>query len=46
MGLNSLERISEYLELPQEPSDGISPPASWPSAASSSIVDVNNLSIR
>lgn len=31
--LNSLERITEYLELPQEPSDGVVPPASWPSSS-------------
>ncbi|KAK4046805.1 hypothetical protein OIV83_005800 [Microbotryomycetes sp. JL201] len=30
--LNALERITEYLDLPQEPQDGLTPPATWPSS--------------
>lgn len=45
--LNSLERITEYLELPQEREGGKHPPASWPSSACvGPMVEVKNLSIR
>lgn len=40
----SVERISEYIDLEQEPSDGVPPPAAWPSAGSA--VDVAHLSLR
>ncbi|GAA6058989.1 hypothetical protein JCM10212_001699 [Sporobolomyces blumeae] len=33
LDLNALERITEYLEVPQEPVGGIVPPAVWPSAS-------------
>lgn len=45
MGLNSLERITEYLELPQERSDGVVPPANWPSSAASALIVVDNLTV-
>lgn len=45
--LNSLERITEYLELPQEPEGGIHPPASWPSATCAGpLIEVDHLTIR
>ena len=40
----SVERIGEYIDLEQEPSDGIEPRAVWPSAGSA--VDVAHLSLR
>ncbi|CEQ41154.1 SPOSA6832_02846 [Sporobolomyces salmonicolor] len=33
LSMNSLERITEYLEVPQEPSAGVVPPANWPSSS-------------
>ncbi|KAJ5087523.1 ABC bile acid transporter [Penicillium angulare] len=39
-GLNSMERIIEYGDLPTEPKSGIDPPASWPSNGK---VQVQNL---
>ncbi|KAI5479254.1 ATP-binding cassette transporter [Pseudohyphozyma bogoriensis] len=47
LGLNSLERITEFLELPQEPAGGAIPPANWPSAVTkSNIVEVQDLVIK
>lgn len=51
LDLNSVERVVEYMELPQEPPAVIEnsrPPAYWPSITSSSeaIVNVNNLVIK
>jgi ABC-type transport system involved in Fe-S cluster assembly fused permease/ATPase subunit len=50
MDLNSLERVIEYLDLPQEPLDinpNFRPPAYWPSkTCSGPLVTVENLSIR
>ncbi|KAM0756114.1 P-loop containing nucleoside triphosphate hydrolase protein [Meredithblackwellia eburnea MCA 4105] len=46
VGLNSLERITEYLVLPQEPAEGIIPPAIWPSSSGSCMVSVEDLEIR
>lgn len=46
MNLNSVERVQEYLELDQEPSnssDGYRPPAAWPTTAS---IEVKDLVIR
>ncbi|GJE99674.1 multidrug resistance-associated ABC transporter [Phanerochaete sordida] len=34
---NSLERLSQYVEAPQEPRDGTPPPAHWPSSGSLSV---------
>lgn len=45
--LNSLERITEYLELPQEPTGGAMPPAHWPSASpGSAMITVEDLEMR
>ncbi|BGP56557.1 hypothetical protein JCM8202v2_004182 [Rhodotorula sphaerocarpa] len=33
LSMNCLERITEYLEVPQEPAGGQIPPATWPSLA-------------
>ncbi|KAL1696726.1 hypothetical protein GGG16DRAFT_43160 [Schizophyllum commune] len=49
LDLNSVERVVEYLDLPQEPPAIIEdhrPPAFWPSSDSESLVSVENLSIR
>ncbi|KAK4700588.1 hypothetical protein P7C70_g5658, partial [Phenoliferia sp. Uapishka_3] len=46
LGLNSLERITEYLDLPQEPSEGRLPPANWPSASASALITVEDLEIK
>ncbi|KAL1762723.1 hypothetical protein FB107DRAFT_198344 [Schizophyllum commune] len=49
LDLNSVERVVEYLDLPQEPPAIIEdhrPPAYWPSSDSESLVSVENLSIR
>jgi hypothetical protein len=44
--LNSLERITEYLELPQE-REGREPPASWPSAKEGeTLLEVKDLEMR
>lgn len=46
LSLNSLERITEYLELPQEP-EGTVPPANWPSATEGeTLIKVKGLVIR
>jgi ABC-type multidrug transport system fused ATPase/permease subunit len=39
-----LNRIQEYVDLEQEPSDGILPPASWPSRQGS--ISVTNFSCK
>lgn len=45
--LNSLERITEYLQLPQERQEGITPPATWPSASTQApIISVEHLDMR
>lgn len=43
-----MERITEYLELPQEPSDGIIPSAIWPSTSSKQehLIEVKDLVVR
>ena len=49
MFASSVERVVEYLDLPQEPPAIIKdhlPPAYWPSSNSESLVSVENLSIR
>ncbi|KAL1748165.1 hypothetical protein HDZ31DRAFT_30137 [Schizophyllum fasciatum] len=49
LDLNSVERVVEYLDLPQEPPAVIEdhrPPAYWPSASSESLVSVEDLWIR
>uniref|UniRef100_D8Q0Y8 Multidrug resistance-associated ABC transporter n=1 Tax=Schizophyllum commune (strain H4-8 / FGSC 9210) TaxID=578458 RepID=D8Q0Y8_SCHCM len=49
LDLNSVERVVEYLDLPQEPPAIIEdhrPPAYWPSNNSESLVSVEDLSIR
>ena len=46
MNLNSVERVQEYLELEQEPSDSVDnyhPPAAWPTTAA---IEVKDLVIR
>ncbi|KAF7314389.1 ABC bile acid [Mycena kentingensis (nom. inval.)] len=47
--LNSVERVVEYLHLPQEPPAIIEsnrPPAYWPSASSDALVRVENLEVK
>ena len=39
-----MERIEDYLDLPQESKDGVQPPAWWPSSSAS--IDVENLVIQ
>lgn len=50
MDLNSMERVVEYLDLPQEPPTIVEshrPPAYWPSSSDSdSLVVVEDLEIR
>ncbi|KAG8687132.1 hypothetical protein FRC09_013677, partial [Ceratobasidium sp. 395] len=49
MDLNSVERVVEYLDLPQESNgkEDQKPPAYWPSsAASESLISVENLVVR
>ncbi|EKM76533.1 hypothetical protein AGABI1DRAFT_122491 [Agaricus bisporus var. burnettii JB137-S8] len=50
LDLNSVERVVEYLDLPQEPPAIIESnraPAYWPSSASNqSLIDIKNLTIR
>ncbi|KAF7307832.1 ABC bile acid [Mycena kentingensis (nom. inval.)] len=49
LDLNSVERVIEYLGLPQEPPAVIEsnrPPAYWPSSSSAYMVVVENLSIK
>lgn len=40
MDMNSLERISEFCAIPSEPSDGVAPPASWPTSGRVEISDL------
>ncbi|KAK4055812.1 hypothetical protein OIO90_003065 [Microbotryomycetes sp. JL221] len=45
--LNALERITEYLGLPQESHGGLVPPAAWPSVACRGpMIRIENLEIR
>ncbi|GAA5956896.1 hypothetical protein JCM3765_006634 [Sporobolomyces pararoseus] len=47
LDLNALERITEYLEVPQEPIGGVVPPAIWPSSTcEGSLIRVENLIMR
>ncbi|GAA5889236.1 hypothetical protein JCM5296_005842 [Sporobolomyces johnsonii] len=47
LSMNSLERITEYLEVPQEPSAGIVPPANWPSSSCEGpLIRVEDLVVR
>lgn len=49
MDLNSVERIHEYLELPQEPAaviEGSRPPPNWPSKIDSRGIQVNGLVLK
>lgn len=48
VSLNSMERITEYLELPQEPLGGIIPASIWPSSSvkQESLIQVKDLVIR
>ncbi|CDR36136.1 RHTO0S01e15060g1_1 [Rhodotorula toruloides] len=47
LSMNSLERITEYLEVPQEPQGGVVPPANWPSSSGrTSLLDVKDLVMR
>jgi len=44
LAMCSLERIAEYLEIPQERSDGLEPPPQWPTREA--ILSFENLEIR
>ncbi|KAJ1030229.1 hypothetical protein NDA16_001140 [Ustilago loliicola] len=49
MDLNSVERMHEYLELPQEPAaviEGSRPPPNWPSKIDSRGIQVNGLVLK
>jgi len=49
MDLNSVERVEEYLHLPQEPPaivEGNRPPAYWPSTSSKTLIHVEDLVIK
>ncbi|BGP17739.1 hypothetical protein JCM10213v2_005781 [Rhodosporidiobolus nylandii] len=47
LSMNSLERIAEYLEVPQEPDGGEEPPATWPAAREGeALVEVKDLVMR
>ncbi|KIY50596.1 hypothetical protein FISHEDRAFT_39032 [Fistulina hepatica ATCC 64428] len=49
LDLNSVERVVEYLDLPQEPPTIIEnsrPPAYWPSSSSEALIQVENLTVR
>ncbi|BGP41473.1 hypothetical protein JCM10449v2_005460 [Rhodotorula kratochvilovae] len=47
LSMNSLERIAEYLRVPQEPQGGVVPPASWPSKGRDGpMLEVKDLVIR
>ncbi|KAI0030296.1 hypothetical protein K488DRAFT_87904 [Vararia minispora EC-137] len=49
LDLNSVERIVEYLDLPQEPPAMIQtnrPPANWPSSTSSNLIVVDDLVVK
>ncbi|GAA5926884.1 uncharacterized protein JCM15063_000395 [Sporobolomyces koalae] len=46
LDVNALERVTEYLEVPQEPVGGIVPPAVWPSSnCAGSLIRVENLAM-
>ena len=42
MDMNSLERITEFCAIPVESTDGLSPPAHWPSSGR---IDISDLSV-
>ena len=42
MDMNSLERVSEYCDIPSEPSGGLEPPESWPIGG---CIKITNLSV-
>ncbi|EPQ25988.1 uncharacterized protein PFL1_06443 [Pseudozyma flocculosa PF-1] len=44
INMNSVERVSEYIDLEPEKQEGVEPPAYWPSSEGSIVVD--NLSVR
>ncbi|GJN90292.1 hypothetical protein Rhopal_003300-T1 [Rhodotorula paludigena] len=49
LAMNSLERITEYLDLPQEPTGGVIPPATWPGASAEAnlpLLEVRDLVVR
>lgn len=49
LAMNSLERITEYLALPQEPAGGVVPPATWPCASAEAnlpLLEVRDLVVR
>lgn len=47
LSMNSLERITEYLEVPQETQGGIVPPANWPSSVGRlNLLEVKDLVMR
>ncbi|GAA5998451.1 uncharacterized protein JCM10292_002702 [Rhodotorula paludigena] len=49
LAMNSLERITEYLDLPQEPAGGVIPPATWPCASAEAnlpLLEVRDLVVR
>ncbi|GAA5987197.1 hypothetical protein JCM11641_006056 [Rhodosporidiobolus odoratus] len=47
LSFNSLERITEYLEVPQEPLDGKRPPADWPSLKEgNTLIEVRDLVMK
>lgn len=49
LDLNSVERVDEYLNLPQEPpaiSLSYRPPAYWPSSSSQSLLTVDNIEVK
>ncbi|KAI0317356.1 ABC transporter type 1, transmembrane domain-containing protein [Amylostereum chailletii] len=49
LDLNSVERVVEYLDLPQEPPaiiEGSRPPASWPSRDSRNLIVVDDLVVK
>ncbi|CAK5284084.1 unnamed protein product, partial [Mycena citricolor] len=49
LDLNSVERVTEYIDLPQEPAaviESARPPAYWPSSSSSDLVRLENVAVR
>ncbi|GAA5843446.1 hypothetical protein JCM11251_001410 [Rhodosporidiobolus azoricus] len=47
LSMNGLERITEYLQVPQEPRAGQVPPAAWPSAVhGQALIVVDKLVVR
>ncbi|GAA5888564.1 hypothetical protein JCM6882_008999 [Rhodosporidiobolus microsporus] len=47
LSMNSLERITEYLQTPQEPKEGEIPPANWPSSTKGrALIEVQDLVMR